>query len=91
MDLLSELKRKTGVSWDSDDDYLQGIIGRAKEWLQQKAGIELDFDQNYFAIFLLIERCFYVFNNAANEFEENYKRDILFLILSSAEADDDQI
>ena len=66
-----------------EDDELERIITRAKSRLNKLAGVLLDFDEPDTEQ-LLLDLCRYLYNNASEYFEENYKSEILRLQLDKA-------
>lgn len=83
-DLLAELKHRLRITWDDEDAELQRIIDRAKSYfvnLTSKASL---FDLGDDETELLLERCRYVYNNSADEFEKNYADELKRLILRVA-------
>lgn len=81
--LLEELKNYLNITWDDQEtiDKLNGIIIRGKYYLNNKAGVELDFENDYNAQQLLLDYGRYVYNHSFELFERNFKRELLALIL----------
>ena len=77
--MLEEVKNELRITWDDEDIRLQGLIERAKAYLNDLAGIELDFEEEGVPKDLLLARCRYVYNNAAEYFEDNFQSDIVRL------------
>lgn len=82
--LLSELKKRLHITWDEDDTDIEKIITRAKAYFKRLTGKSFSFGPNDDETELLYERCRYVYNNAADEFEENFADELKRLILHVA-------
>lgn len=83
-DLIDIAKRVCNITWkDADtEDEVESIVENAVAWLHHKLGMPGDVSPDPFleaglAQMLLKKRCWYCWNNAEEEFEANYKRDIL--------------
>lgn len=79
--LLEELKSALRITWADEDTNLKKIIQRAEAYLQELCGASLDFSKEDQPKTLLLERCRYVYNNAADEFEGNFQHELSRLIL----------
>ena len=79
--MLETVKDYLKITWDDEDASLQDIIDQSKAYLDELVGAELDFEQKGLARSLLFDRCRYVYNNASEYFEENFRREILRLQL----------
>ena len=79
MTLLDEVKEEIKVTWDDEDARLQRMIERAKTYLNDLAGAKLNFEEEGVPKDLLLARCRYVYNNAAEYFEDNFQSDIVRL------------
>ena len=77
--MLEEVKSELRITWDDEDIRLQGLIERAKAYLNDLAGAKLDFEEEGVPKDLLLARCRYVYNNAAEYFEENFHSEIVRL------------
>lgn len=77
--MLQELKEYLKITWDSEDNYLQNIIDRGKEYLQDLTGTELDSEKEGQARSLLLDYCRYYYNNAIEYFEDNFQKQIIRL------------
>lgn len=84
MSLLVEVKDYLKITWEEEDNYLQGIINRGKNYLKQLTGTELDFEVEGQPKALLLDYCRYAYNNALEYFEENFHRELRRLILQEA-------
>ena len=93
-DLLQQLKAYLKITWDDEDEALAGMIERAKAYLNDLTGVELDFEKEAPPKSLLLDYCRYVYNNASEYFEENYQQELIRLQLTTAvaamESDDDE-
>ena len=74
-DLLQQLKAYLKITWDDEDEALAGMIERAKAYLNDLTGVELDFEKEAPPKSLLLDYCRYVYNNASEYFEENYRQE----------------
>ena len=82
--LLDLVKETLRITWDTDDDYLKEIIGRAKANLNELIGVELVYEKEGLAQTLFLNYCRYEYNNAVEYFEENFHKEILRLQISEA-------
>ena len=76
MTLLDEVKEELRITWDDEDIRLQRLIERSKAYLDSLVGAELDYEKEGVSKDLLLARCRYSYNNAAEYFEENFQSDI---------------
>lgn len=81
--MLQEIKDYLKITWSDEDSALQGLILRGKAYLNDLAGIELDFETEGTAKSLLLDYCRYAYNNALEYFEENFQKEILRLQLKA--------
>ena len=92
--MLQAVKDYLKITWDDEDALLQAMIERGKAYLNDLTGTELDFDVAGPPRSLLLDYCRYVYNNASEYFEENYRQELLRLQLTTAvaamESDDDE-
>lgn len=79
--MLEEVKSRLRITWDDEDDLLEGIIEQGEYYLDDLTGVELDYEKNGQARSLLFEYCRYAYNNALEYFEENFSSEILRLQL----------
>ena len=84
MSLLNNVKDYLKITWDDEDNNLQGIISRGKNYLQDLTGTELDFEVEGQPKSLLLDYCRYAYNNALEYFEENFHKELRRLILQEA-------
>lgn len=83
-DLLEDVKDALQITWSDRDENLKRMIERAKTYLDDLIGTSFDYDKEGQHKTLLLERCRYVYNNAAYEFEINYAHEISRLMLDVA-------
>lgn len=79
--MLQKVKDYLKITWDDEDQNLMDIIERAKAYLNNLVGAELDYEVQDDPQAMLLDRCRYVYNNASEYFEENYRGEILRLQL----------
>lgn len=84
MSLLVEVKDYLKITWEDEDNHIQGIINRGKDYLNNLTGTELDFKVEGQPKALLLDYCRYAYNNALEYFEENFHKEIRRLILQEA-------
>ncbi|QHE63965.1 hypothetical protein FHE72_23525 (plasmid) [Rossellomorea vietnamensis] len=84
--ILVELKDNLDITWDdeSTNRKLEKHIIRSEAYLQELSGTSLDFVMNIRARDLLLERCRYLYNNVADEFEPNFETELGRFILNEA-------
>ncbi|MEY9975300.1 phage head-tail connector protein [Lysinibacillus sp. RC79] len=83
-ELLKELKGRLRITWDDEDPELERIINRAKSYFEKLTSKTFSFGLDTWETELLLERCRYVYNNAADEFEKNFADELKRLILHVA-------
>lgn len=81
MELLDTLKNYLDITWDDPhtDEKLTGILARAQNKLCAYAGAELAFPDGADEQQLLLDLCRYIYNNAGEDFEDNYRADLIML------------
>lgn len=82
-ELLEEVKDNLFVTWSDNDKQIKIIILKSMNYLQSKVSQILtieDFSGYDIEHTLLIERCRYDWNNALDEFETNFKSEVLAFI-----------
>lgn len=84
MDLLNDVKNHLRVTWSEEDANITSLIERAKIYFKSVTGADLDFTVEGQAKHLLLERCRYVYNRSAEEFENNFRHEIINLQLRTA-------
>lgn len=85
-DLLTELKERLQISWtdETTDRVLGKILARGMSFFNALCVKEFTFTENSPERELLMERCRYVWNNALDEFEVNYRKELKRLIMQVA-------
>ncbi|WP_107838392.1 phage head-tail connector protein [Metasolibacillus meyeri] len=83
-ELLTGLKSRLHITWDDEDTDLEKIIKRAKAYFKRLTGKSFSFGPEDDETELLYERCRYVYNNAVDEFELNFDKELKRLILDVA-------
>lgn len=80
-DILEELKQELYITWNDDntDTRLINIQKRAEYKINDYAGTQVDISEDLNARSLLINLVRYMWNNVEDQFELNYKADILML------------
>lgn len=76
---LQELKDYLQITWSEKDDDLKRIILRGEAYLNEVAGVELDYKEDAVVVQLLLDYCRYVYNHSLELFEVNFKRELLRL------------
>lgn len=77
--LLADVKNFLRVTWNEEDAELTRMIQRAMAYFKSVTGKDLDFIADGREKDLLLERCRYVYNRSAEEFEHNFRHEILNL------------
>lgn len=77
--MLEELKDYLKITWINEDAYLQNIISRGREYLNDLTGTEIDFEGESQANSLLLDYCRYYYNNSVEYFEDNFQKQIVRL------------
>jgi hypothetical protein len=80
--LLAQVKRKLNITWDDTDtnNRVEDIINQAQSVMLFKLGITdegFDFSAGGIENVLFLAYCLYLYNHCENEFEDNYKSEIL--------------
>ncbi len=83
-ELLIDVKSNLRITWNEEDNDLKRLIKRSGAYLDDLTGTSLDFSEEGQPKTLLLERCRYAYNNAADEFEGNYHHELSRLILKVA-------
>ena len=76
--LLNAVKNYLRITWDEEDAELAEMIDRGIAFFNIR-GINVNFAEHKVAQQLLLDRCRYVRNYKAEEFENNFLSDILNL------------
>ena len=81
MALIDTLKTYLDITWNDEhtNTKLTGILSRAQAKMCAYAGADLTFDDGTEEQQLLLDLCRYVYNNASEDFETNYKADLVIL------------
>ena len=79
--LLKQVKQKCNITWHDDDTEarLTRIVKSAIPTLKHKLGIsqnDFDFSEDGMENTLFLNYCFYEWNHALNEFDDNYSNEI---------------
>jgi hypothetical protein len=82
--LLEQLKSILRITWVDENEILMSLLLRSKVYLQNLCGATFDFFSEEEPLSLLLERCRYVYNNSADEFEKNFQHELSRLILNTA-------
>lgn len=80
--LLAQVKRKLNITWEDPDtnNRVEDIINQATSVMSFKLGITdegFDFSVGGIENMLFLAYCLYLYNHCENEFEDNYKSEIL--------------
>lgn len=80
-DILEELKQELYITWNDDntDTRLINIQKRAEYKINEYAGVEVNIAEDLEARSLLVNLCRYMWNNVEDQFEANYRADVLML------------
>jgi hypothetical protein len=82
--LLPELKNRLRITWNDEDEYLKSILVGAMTYLIDLTSTSFDFTADSPPKTLVLERARYVYNNATDEFEINFKHELKRLVLNAA-------
>jgi hypothetical protein len=78
--LLNELKGYLKVTWnDEDETVFSPLILRGQAYLNEVAGVKLDYETDQVVKQLLLDYGRYVHNHSLEMFEVNFKRELLKL------------
>lgn len=83
-DLLDEVKEALAITWDEEDNNIVKLIDRSVYYINDLVGVELDLKVNLSARELVINRIRYEYNNALDQFEDNFEQPLSRLILHAA-------
>jgi len=88
-DLLIELKDRLQITWEdmATDRELKRLLIRGQSYFNELCEVKFEFKVESSERELLLERCRYSWNNALDEFEENYHKELSRLILMVAVGD----
>lgn len=93
MALIDDVKTYLGITWSDPhtESNVTGILARAQTKLCGYAGATLDFNTESSEKQLLLDLCRYIYNNASEDFESNYKHELVMLRANHAvEVDSDE-
>lgn len=95
MALIDDVKTYLDITWTDQHTTakLNGIISRAQSKLAGYAGCtvpELDLSTESNEKQLFLDLCRYIYNNASEDFENNYRADLIMLRAAHAEVSDDE-
>lgn len=79
--MLEELKNKLRITWDEEDEDLSELIKESESYLSNLTNATFVFVEEKWVKNLLLERCRYDYNNAVDEFEHNFSKELKRLIL----------
>ena len=65
--MLVKLKDYLKITWDNEDESLNGLIERGKNYLNNIAGRSLDYDEHSIEEGLLLDYCRYGYNHSLQE------------------------
>ncbi|MER2107455.1 MAG: hypothetical protein ABS949_11000 [Solibacillus sp.] len=84
--ILVALKDNLQITWEDEttNRTLMRYITASKTFLNGLCETEFSFDEGSVEYELLLERCRYAWNNATDEYEPNFQRDLKRLILRTA-------
>jgi len=82
--LLSDLKDRLRITWNEEDELLKKLIRRSEAYLSELTNASFDFSKEDWPKDILLERCRYVYNNAGDEFENNFRHELSRLVLAVA-------
>ena len=82
--MIEELKSYLKITWDEEDLLLNTLIEEGKAYLNELAGVKLDFENNYINKSLLKDYARYAYNNQIEYFEENFAKKLLRLQINAA-------
>ncbi|MBR9689167.1 hypothetical protein [Bacillus cereus] len=83
-DLLDEVKEALAITWNEEDSNIIKLIDRSVYYINDLVGVELDLKVNLSARELVINRIRYEYNNALDQFEDNFEQPLSRLILHAA-------
>ncbi|QEL88536.1 hypothetical protein [Bacillus mycoides] len=83
-DLFDDVKEALGITWVEEDNHIVKLIGSSVYYINDLVGAELDLTVNLTARELVINRIRYEYNNALDQFEDNFEKPLSRLILHVA-------
>ena len=91
MALIDTVKNYLDITWDDahTNTKISGILARAQAKICAYAGSDsIDFGDGTTEQQLLLDLCRYIYNNASEDFEQNYRADLLMLRAKYATPED---
>ena len=82
--ILSDVKEHLRVTWNEEDIRIGKMIQRGQAYLQTLCGTSLSFDKEDDVKQLLLERCRYEYNNSLEDFEINFRGELMRLVINAA-------
>jgi hypothetical protein len=85
-DLLTEIKGRLTITWNDEgtERDLKIQLNRGQAYLNKLCGTKFSFNEDSPERELLMERCRYIWNNALDDFEKNFSKELSRLILTTA-------
>lgn len=83
-DLLDDVKEALAITWNEEDNNILKLIDRSVYYINDLVGVELDLKVNLSARELVINRIRYEYNNALDQYEDNFAKPLSRLILHVA-------
>ena len=81
---LQELKDYLKITWDEENTSLESVILSGQSFLEDIAGVKLNFVEDLSSKQLLKDYCRYAYNHSLEHFEVNFKRELLKMSLREA-------
>lgn len=82
--IVKAAKLNLRIDWDDDDALIEFKVKRSFKYFEEITGADLTFADDSAETELLLERVRYDWNNALDDFEINFKREIFALIMNKA-------
>lgn len=82
--LLENIKVYLNITWNEEDESIKDLILEAKQYLSEKTGTVINFEEDLVALGLLKDYCRYTRNYSKEYFEQNFLEQILHLQLKYA-------
>lgn len=76
-DLLQDVKNYLRITWEDEDSDLIKMIERGISYFKSIVGVDVDFIDDLQNRQLLLDRCRYVRNHVVEEFEDNFRSEII--------------
>lgn len=86
--MIDELKEYLKITWNDEDINLSRILESGKIYLNNIVGISLDFKTNAYYKMLLFEYSRYVYNNALEYFDTNFRSQLVQLQIQNVVIED---